>query len=169
MMFTNNSYNTYIKEVKELENANESLDSHSKITKTEYEKGFKFYYFDINDKKFRVILEDVDDETGINFEQLINDDYTTSGVSNNLSAKESMMLFGTVLYIIKNYSITKHFSIFTDNIKKFRVYLRILIGKGAKNLRYKPVYNGKAIQIEFELEEMSWLDKKIKKFRYKAF
>ncbi len=150
-------------------NTNESLDSHAEILKSELETGFKYYYFNIGEKKFKVILEVVDDETGINFEQFINGRYTTAGITNNLSAKEAMLLFGTILYIIKKYSITNYYSIFTDNIKKFRAYMRILTGKGAKNIRYHEIYGGKVVHIEFEIEDNdSWLTKKIKKFKYKT-
>ena len=97
-----NNYKTFLSSLTELENLqNESLDSHSEIEKIESENGFKFYYFNIEDKKFRVILEVVDNETGINFEQFLNGRYTASGISKNLSAKEVMLLFGTVFYIIK--------------------------------------------------------------------
>lgn len=164
-----NEYINYTKELNFLEETNDSLDSFAKIEKIEYETGFKFYYFNIGEKKFRVILEVVEDETGINFEQLLNGRYTTAGLSKNLSAKESMLLFGTVFYIINTYSITNHYSIFTDNIKKFRVYMRILTGKGAKNIRYKEIYGGKVIHIEFEtLDNDSWITKKIKRFKYKT-
>ena len=151
------------------ETINESLDSHVEIMKTEIETGFKYYYFNINDKQFKVILEVVDNETGINFEQLLNGRYTTAGISNNLSAKETMLLFGTILYIIKKYAITEHYSIFTDNIKNFRTYMRILTGKGAKNIRYSEIYGGRVVHIEFEIEDTdNWINKKIKKFKYKT-
>ena len=166
----NKNYNKFLIELKSLENSvDESLDSHAVITKTELDTGFKFYYFDIGENKFRVILEVVDNETGINFEQFINGRYTTAGLTNNLTAKETMLLFGTIFYIIKKYSITAHYSIFTDNIKKFRAYMRILTGKGAKNIRYHEIYSGKVVHIEFEIEDNdSWMTKKIKKFKYKT-
>lgn len=165
-----NNYKTFLSSLTELENLqNESLDSHSEIEKIESENGFKFYYFNIEDKKFRVILEVVDNETGINFEQFLNGKYTASGISKNLSAKEVMLLFGTLFYIIKKYSITLHYSVFTDDRKKFRVYMRILMGKGAKNIRYNFIYNGKVVHIEFETSDTeSWITKKIKDFKYKT-
>ena len=163
-------YEHFLSELSELENSqNESLDSHAEIEKIQTENGFKFYYFSIEDNKFRVILEVVDDETGINFEQFLNGKYTASGLSNNLSAKEVMLLFGTVFYIINKYSITEHYSVFTDDRKKFRAYMRILMGKGAKNIRYNFIYNGKVVHIEFETSDTdSWLTKKIKNFKYKT-
>ena len=162
-------YETFVKEMRILE-VSESFDSHTEITKIESNSGFKFYYFEINEKKFRVILEVVDDETGINFEQFLDGKYTTEGVSKNLTASEVMSLFGTVLYIVRKYSITEHFSIFTDNLKKFRVYNRILTGKGAKNIRYHEIMGGKVVHITFEIkDEIGWLGRAIKKFRYKAF
>ena len=163
-------YAEFLRELTSLENdIYESLDSHSEIEKIQTENGFKFYYFSIEDKKFRVILEVVDDETGINFEQFLNGSYTAAGISKNLSAKEVMLLFGTVFYIIKKYSITEHYSVFTDDRKKFRAYNRILMGKGAKNIRYNFIYNGKVVHIEFETSDGdSWLIKKIKKFKYKT-
>lgn len=124
-------YKTFLDDLKILE-MNESLDSHAEIEKIDTQTGFKFYYFSIGENQFRVILEVVDDETGINFEQYLNGKYTATEISNNLDAKEAMLLFGTIFYIIQKYYITKFYSIFTDNIKKFRVYMRILTGKGAK-------------------------------------
>ena len=163
-------YDVFLRELTSLENdVYESLDSYSEIEKIQSENGFKFYYFSIEDKKFRVILEVVDDETGINFEQFLNGSYTAAGISKNLSAKEVMLLFGTVFYIINKYSITEHYSGFTDDRKKFRAYNRILMGKGAKNIRYKFIYNGKVVHIEFETSDTdAWLTKKIKKFKYKT-
>lgn len=147
----------------------ESLDTHSEISKIESKDGFKFYYFEINDKRFRVILEKVDDETGINFEQYLKGVYTTAGLSNNLDTKETLLLFGTLFYIIKTYAIAKHYSVFTDNPKKFRVYLKILTAKGAKNVRYKFIYNDRIVHIEFETEDTyNFMDKTIKKFKYKT-
>ena len=96
-----NNYKNFLSELTNLENTqNESLDSHSVIEKNESENGFKFYYFSIEDKKFRVILEVVDNETGINFEQFLNGKYTASGISKNLSAKEVILLLLTLLLIL---------------------------------------------------------------------
>ena len=47
--------------------------------------------------------------------------------------------------------------------------MRILTGKGAKNIRYSEIYGGRVVHIEFEIEDTdNWINKKIKKFKYKT-
>ena len=47
--------------------------------------------------------------------------------------------------------------------------MRILMGKGAKNIRYNFIYNGKVVHIEFETSDTdSWITKKIKDFKNKT-
>lgn len=155
---------------KELSEIFESLDTVAEITKVEHSDGFDFYYFDINDKKFRVILEKVQDETGINFEQEINGKFVISGIAKNLSAKEALSLFSTVMYVVKKYSETDFFSVFTDDVKKFRLYNRILLSRGAENVSYNSFKsNGKTIvQIQFSINSKTLpelLNKTIRKFR----
>lgn len=115
---------------------NESLDSFVDITKKEKDGNLEFYYFSINDKEFRIVLEVEDFGTAIIFEQKINNNYTYEGIQSNLSSKEVLTLFGTLKkQIINNIKTEKNY-IYTDDKQKLRIYLKLLSKVGAKSIKY---------------------------------
>lgn len=121
------SFKEFLKKFPEYQEIKESLDSPVNIDKIEKEGNLKFYYFYINDKEFRGILELSEDKesTNIIFEQKINGEFTTIGIQNNLSRKESLALFST-LKILNKYIKTKVNFIATDDPKKLRLYLKMM-------------------------------------------
>lgn len=110
----------------------ESLNSPVKISKVQKESNLTFLYFNINDKEFRIVLQKIENECGIFFEQKINNSYTYEGMQNNLTASESLSLFST-LKTAKIYLSDKNF-IFTDSKDKLRLYLKIL--KSIKEINF---------------------------------
>ena len=66
----------------------ESLNSPVNIYKTENDGNYSYYYFNINDKEFRAVIEKVQDESAIIFEQKINSSFSYDGIVNNLSSKD---------------------------------------------------------------------------------
>jgi hypothetical protein len=117
----------------------ESLDTSYNILKTEGNEELKRYYFNIDDKEYRIFIETQisGDHTGLHvgFERKISNEWTTKGQTGDLSQKEALTLFGTVYKLIKGirfYSI----SLRTPEAKKGALYFRMLntlqkkLGKG---------------------------------------
>jgi hypothetical protein len=103
----------------------ESLNSPVNFYKETIEGDYKFFYFKINDKEFRIVIEEQEDESAIIFEQKIDNDYTYEGFQNNLSKQESLSLFSTLKTITDKIKTPKNY-IYTDSKKKLRLYLKIL-------------------------------------------
>ena len=118
--------------ITEQEQITESLNTPVAFTKIEKDNNLTFLYFNIEDKEFRIVIEKVDDESAIIFEQKINEAYTYEGMQNNLSVKESLSLFST-LKNIKKYLNNKNY-IYTDSKDKLRLYLKIL--KSIKEVKF---------------------------------
>ena len=104
----------------------ESLDSPTEINNIETSREYTYFYFNINNKEFRAVIEQIDDESAIIFEQKINKTYTYNGIQNNLSKQESLSLFSTLKTLIK-YLKTKKNYIYTDSKKKLNLYKKILL------------------------------------------
>jgi len=103
----------------------ESLDSPVKIDKIQKEGNLTFFYFNINNKEFRAVIELAEDgEAGLVFEQKINGRFIYEGIQDNLSTKESFSLFSTLKSLIQY--LPSQNSIYTDSKKKLRLYLKIL-------------------------------------------
>jgi len=103
----------------------ESLDSFVPFIKEYSEDNYKFYEFIINDKEFRLVIETVDDESAIIFEQKINGVFIYEGIQNNLSKQESLALFSTLKNGVNLVNTYKNY-IYTDSKKKLKLYLKIL-------------------------------------------
>jgi len=110
--------------LKEQEEISESLNSPVEISKKETVGNLTLYFL-INDKEFRVVLEKVPGATAIIFEQKIDGDFTYNGIQNNLSKSESLALFSTLKTLIK-YIDPDINVVYTDSMKKLRLYLKIL-------------------------------------------
>lgn len=136
--------------ITEQEQITESLNTPVEFAKIEKDNNLIFLYFNIEDKEFRIVIEKVDDESAIIFEQKINDAYTYEGMQNNLSVKESLSLFST-LKNIKKYLNNKNY-IYTDSKDKLRLYLKIL--KSIKEVKFiNYIENNIPYVIGFSYEE----------------
>lgn len=128
----------------------ESLNSPVNIYKTENDGNYSYYYFNINDKEFRAVIEKVQDESAIIFEQKINSSFSYDGIVNNLSSKEVLSLFSTLksfLYYIK----TEKNYIFTNDEKKLNVYLKIIKSiSEIKSINYEKVQGDYVIGFSFD-------------------
>lgn len=105
---------------------NESLDSSFEINKKE--KGMfntDLYYVNIQDKKYRIFVEEQDKILHIGFERLINGNWTISTITNDLNTKEVLGLFGTILKILKNMQFNGIY-IETEDSKKGQLYFNIV-------------------------------------------
>lgn len=103
---------------------NESLDSHFDIIKQEKGKfGVDLYYLDM-DKPYRIFVEESNSILHIGFERKLKD-WTISTITNDLSIKEVLGLFGTVLYIVKQRKF-KGLYIETEDPKKNQLYFNMI-------------------------------------------
>ena len=104
----------------------ESLDSYYKIQRQEIGAfGTDLFYININDKEYRIFIEAVDKELHIGFERKIGNNFEVTPITDDLSTKEVLGLFGTILRILKNRDFTAVF-IETDNAKKNQLYFNIM-------------------------------------------
>ena len=104
----------------------ESLDSYYKIQKQEIGNfGAELFYIDVNDKEYRIFVEEVDKELHIGFERKIDNNFKLTPITNDLSTKEILGLFGTILRILKGRNFTAVF-IETDNAKKNQMYFNMM-------------------------------------------
>jgi len=140
--------------IQEFNDIRESLNSPVKIKNIEKDDDYTYFYFDINDKEFRAVIEQVNDESAIVFEQKINNVYTYNGIQNNLSKQESLSLFSTLKTLIK-YLKTKKNYIYTDSKKKLSLYKKILISMSVINSvntfeEHKPYIIGFGIDVSIK-------------------
>ena len=104
----------------------ESLNTPVEFSNIETVESDTYYYFNINDKIFRAVIETVDDESAIIFEQKIKGIFTYEGFQNNLNKKESLALFSTLKTLLKYLKTSKNY-IYTDSKKKLSLYKKILL------------------------------------------
>jgi len=104
----------------------ESFDTSYNIQKIE--KGNPdFYYTDINGKIYRIFVEKVNHDgihLHIGFERKIQSKWTTEGITNDLSTKEIMGLFGTVIKLVKSMRFNS-ITFGSHDVKKSRIYQSI--------------------------------------------
>ena len=132
----------------------ESLDSYAEVTytsdTTESNPIFSEGVFQVQDKKFVVVLEYIKDDsaTGVNFAQIINNQRFHSNL-NNLTAKEVLSVFGTIIKETQRH-INKHIPNYvffeTNEANKLRVYLKILKRNAPKGYRIIESTNAVVLQ-----------------------
>ena len=110
----------------------ESFDSHYDISETKKVQDFTFYGFVVNDNPYRIFIEDMPkyNMIHIGFEKydFNKNRWRIQGIDSELKNGEVQKIFGTVIYVIKDlYKGPSYNNIlmWTDETKKFRVYLRL--------------------------------------------
>lgn len=151
-----------------LNEINESLNTPVQIYKSENKNNLKFLYFKINDKNFRAVIEKVEDESALIFEQQINDSYTYSGIQNNLSSKEVLSLFSTLKTLLQHVETDKNY-VFTDSYEKARIYLKILNSmKEINSINYTEDHKNKQYVIGFSYSKEIVTNPSTVKFKWKV-
>ena len=103
----------------------ESFDTNFKITKKEVGNlGVELYYLDM-EKEYRIFIEEVDFYLHIGFERKILDSWTVTPITDDLSTKDILGLFGTIKTLIESRKF-KGIWIETDNSKKHQLYFNII-------------------------------------------
>ena len=119
------------KEAREAAYFFESFDSHYDITETKKVQDFTFYGFLVNDNPYRIFIEDMPkyDMIHIGFEKY---DYNKNrwriqGIDGELKNGEVQKIFGTIIYVVCDLYKSHYNNIlmWTEETKKFRVYLRL--------------------------------------------
>ena len=110
----------------------ESFDSHYDIFEIKKAQDFTFYGFVVNDNPYRIFIEDMPKYNMIHlgFEKYDFDKnrWRIQGVDSELKNGEVQKIFGTIIYVVKelyNGPTYNNILIWTDESKKFRVYLRL--------------------------------------------
>lgn len=104
----------------------ESFDSKFKIkSKEKIDNSTTLYYFDIENKEYRIFIEKIESNIHFGFERLINNKWVINGVTNDLSQKDILTLFGTVKHIILMEKF-KTLNVSTNEMKKYSLYKRML-------------------------------------------
>lgn len=136
----------------------ESFDTHYDIVEIKKVDVFTFYGFSVNNKPYRIFIEDMPkyDMIHIGFEKYDYDKnrWRIEGIDDELKNGEVQKIFGTIIYVVKdlykgNYN---NILIWTDETKKFRVYLR-LVSQISKKLIPDSIvsHNEKSITITKEI------------------
>ena len=106
----------------------ESFDTSYEITKI-IKGNPDFYLINIDDKEYRIFIEKSEDDIKslhIGFEyNHPSKGWTTEGLYGNLSAKEILGLFGSILKVLKTYRFN-NIMFCTNEQKKFRTYIRMM-------------------------------------------
>ena len=110
----------------------ESFDSHYDITETKKVQDFIFYGFTVNDNPYRIFIEDMPKYSMIHigFEKydFNKNRWRIQGIDDELKNGEVQKIFGTIIYVVKDlYKGPSYNNIlmWTEETKKFRVYLRL--------------------------------------------
>lgn len=109
---------------------NESFDSYYRINDVRVINNVYFYYFSIRDLKYRIFVEPYENnpkEIHIGFELFNNrqNEYQIEGLIDELSAKEVLSLFGTILRILKDIKPTLVY-VESNEPKKHRLYVNLM-------------------------------------------
>ena len=105
----------------------ESLDSSIKILRTEIGKfDAELFYLDMV-PEYRIFVETdkKDNYICVGFERKLNDTWTITPITDDLSAKEVLGLFGTIKIIVKGRKFNG-LLVNTDNPKKNQLYFNML-------------------------------------------
>ena len=127
--------------------------------------GVDLYLIPINDKEYRMFIEQIDNDLHIGFERKLNNKWTISEITNDLSTKEVLGLFGTLIKVVKyKRKKSKIDSIYvsTEDFKKAQTYFNILI-KVAKKINAKVIRDENGITLYFN--DIETIKHKI--FKYK--
>ena len=104
----------------------ESLDSNFIIEKVEVVGNVSLYYLHMkNDKNYRIFIEEVKDKSGVHlhlgFERKIGEYWVIDEITNDLTTKEVLGLFGTIKDLVLRKSFNSLFFI-TSEPKKAQLY-----------------------------------------------
>lgn len=103
----------------------ESFDTSFQIIKKEHINGVnRFYLEHFNNKIYRIYFEKVDDIISIGFERFI-DKWFISGLTNDLTSKEVLQLFGTIKVLLKEQSF-KGIFITSQEVNKSNLYFNMI-------------------------------------------
>ena len=103
----------------------ESFDTSFQIIKKERINGVdRFYLEHFNNKVYRIYFEKVDDIISIGFERFV-DKWFISGLTNDLTSKEVLQLFGTTKVLLKTQSF-KGIFITTQEVNKSNLYFNMI-------------------------------------------
>lgn len=103
----------------------ESFDSSYQVIKKEKIQNVqRFYLENFNDKIYRIYFEKVDDIISIGFERYI-DKWFISGLTNDLTSKEVLQLFGTIKVLLKEQSFNGIF-ITSQEVNKSNLYFNMI-------------------------------------------
>ena len=110
----------------------ESFDSHYNISEIKKVQDFTFYGFVVNDTPYRIFIEDMPkyNMIHIGFEKydFNKNRWRIQGIDSELKNGEVQKIFGTIIYVVKDLykeSSYNNILMWTEETKKFRVYLRL--------------------------------------------
>lgn len=125
-------FRAYLKEARESAYFFESFDSHYDITETKKVQDFTFYGFSVNNVSYRIFIEDMRDYEMIHigFEKydFNKNRWRIQGIDDELKNGEVQKIFGTIIYVVKDLYRGPEYNnilMWTEETKKFRVYLRL--------------------------------------------
>jgi len=105
----------------------ESLNSSFDVVKTEVIDNVTFYYIDMT-VNYRIFIEEIRENSLIHlhvgFERYIDDNWNVDDVTNDLTGRELLGLFGTVKSIVKMRKFNSLLFV-SENHKKIQVYHNI--------------------------------------------
>lgn len=110
----------------------ESFDTYYEIEQIKTNGDFMFYGFHIRDNQYRIFIETMEeyDMIHIGFEKydVLNYEWKIQGIDNELKNGEIQKLFETIIYVVRDLYKNKYNNIlvYTNEDKKFRVYLRLI-------------------------------------------
>jgi len=122
----NFNFTNYLEEqeLKEINLLSETFDTKYNIDKVVKTGDVTEYYLTISDFEYRVLIERNKDAVRVMFEVFRNREWRTTGITNNLSTKETLTLFGTILDILKKIKFN-HVFIDTREPRKLRLYKKL--------------------------------------------
>lgn len=143
----------------------ESLDSPFNIGSTVKNSDSVTYYY-ISDKNlnkdYRIFVERIKNTISIGFERKLNSNWNIYELTNDLSTKEILGLFSTVVYIVKQQKNIDGIMFGSIETKKQRLYINIG-QKIAKKMDLKIMYDDSAVFLykeDMEIFNKNWKYKK---------
>ena len=103
----------------------ESLNTSYNIEKTEMSNNVQLYYINVNNKKYRIFIENNKNNLHVGFERYKNNKWVTQKETHDLSTKEILGLFGTIKKLVKNQKM-KSLTVFSKEIQKNRIYIKMI-------------------------------------------